>query len=275
MLLSVLCLGQQKLVVIKPVVNMHSAPDENSDVVSQAIYGTNVVVLEERGGWARVQTRDQYTGWIVLNVASPEDAPYGADGKVVQVRSLSANLYRETDVTAHAPLITVPFETPLAVIAEGSGNDAGWLQVRLADGRPAWVQNGDVSGEQKPLSIAESIDLAKRFLGVTYTWGGTSSFGFDCSGFTQMLVRNRGIVMPRDADQQAAWRGMMTVDRKHLRAGDLLYFGDSPDKITHTGMFIGHGQFIHDTVHDHPGVQVSRLQDQPWTKLLVACRRVK
>ena len=110
---------------------------------------------------------------------------------------------------------------------------------------------------------------------MTYTWGGTSSFGFDCSGFTQMLVRSRGIIMPRDADLQATWQGVIPVDRKHLRRGDLLFFGSAPDHITHTGMFIGHGQFIHDTTNEHPGVQISKLKDQPWTKILVASRRVK
>jgi cell wall-associated NlpC family hydrolase len=58
-----------------------------------------------------------------------------------------------------------------------------------------------------------------------------------------MLVRSRGINMPRDADLQAAWSGVIAVDRKHLRAGDLLFFGSAPDHITHTGMFIGHGEF--------------------------------
>jgi len=89
-----------------------------------------------------------------------------------------------------------------------------------------------------------------------------------------MVVRSRGVVMPRDADQQAVWEGAAAVDRKHLRAGDLLFFGSSVSQITHTGMFIGHGQFIHDTTYGHPGVQISRIQDQPWTKLLVACRRI-
>ena len=90
-----------------------------------------------------------------------------------------------------------------------------------------------------------------------------------------MLVRQRGIMMPRDADQQAAWSGVVPVQRRKLRPGDLLFFGSSPQKITHTGMYIGDGKFIHDTTHGHPGVQISRLADQPWTQLLVACRRVK
>lgn len=119
------------------------------------------------------------------------------------------------------------------------------------------------------------IDLAHRFLGITYTWGGVSSFGFDCSGFTQMLERQRGIEMPRDADLQAAWSGVVPVNRADLQPGDLLFFGSSPEKITHTGMYIGDGKFIHDTTHDHPGVQISTLDDQPWIKLLVAARRMK
>ena len=149
------------------------------------------------------------------------------------------------------------------------------LEVRLPDGRTAWIQNSDVIRDPKPLTIDESIALAKRFLGLPYLWGGRSSYGYDCSGFTQMLVRSRGINMPRDADLQAAWEGIAAVDRKELRAGDLLFFGGSADKITHTGMYIGGGEFIHDTTNGHPVIQISRLDDQPWTRLLVACRRVK
>jgi cell wall-associated NlpC family hydrolase len=132
-----------------------------------------------------------------------------------------------------------------------------------------------VAFDTKALSIPESVELAKRFLGFPYLWGGSSSFGYDCSGFTQMLVRSRGIVMPRDADLQAAWNGVVPIDRKHLRARDLLFFGASTEKITHTGMYIGKGKFIHSTTHDHPVVQISRLKDKPWTALLVASRRVE
>jgi len=169
----------------------------------------------------------------------------------------------------------IPFESHLEITAEGQGDHADWLQVRLVDGRSAWVQRGDVDLAPQKLTIEQSIALARRFLGITYTWAGTSSLGFDCSGFTQMLVRSRGIVLPRDADLQAVWPGAASVDRKHLRLGDLLFFGSSADHITHTGMFIGHGQFIHDTPRGHPGVQISRVKDQPWTRLLVSCRRVK
>ncbi len=81
--------------------------------------------------------------------------------------------------------------------------------------------------------------------------------------------------MPRDADKQATWSGVVAVDRKDLQPGDLLFFGASVHSITHTGMYIGDGQFIHDATSGRPVVQIGRVDDQPWTQLLVACRRVK
>jgi len=54
-----------------------------------------------------------------------------------------------------------------------------------------------------------------------------------------------------------------------------LYFGSAPEKITHTGMYIGDGQFIHATAHEKPVIQISRLTDPHWSQLLVAIRRLK
>lgn len=264
-------------VVVIPVADMHSAPSEDTDVVSQGILGVTVTVLEEKQGWAKVQTTDQYTGWMPLAATRPlaqSDRPYGAHGKVVMVESLLANLYREPDVTAHQPAMTLPFESHLEVFREPKDEEP-WLQVRLPDQRLLWIQRGDVISDLRPLTISESIELGKRFLGLPYHWGGTSSLGYDCSGFMQMLVRRRGIIMPRDADLQAGWGGVTAVERQHLIPGDLLYFGSAADKISHTGMYIGNGEFIHATTRDHPVIQISRLDDQPWTKILVACRRVK
>lgn len=273
-------------VVVVPVANMYSRPTEQSDVVSQAIYGSNVTLLVARGEWSRIQTSDHYKGWVasrhIRTILS--GSGYAVAGPTVEVESLFANVYREPDITKHKPLITVPFETRFEVTPPQSATKGksgatkipeGWVQVRLAGMTNGWIQDGDVISDPKPLTIPESIDLAKRFLGFPYLWGGRSSFGFDCSGFTQMLMHERGINMPRDADQQAAWKGVVAVDRKDLQAGDLLFFGSSPKNITHTGMYIGDGQFIHDTTNGHPVVQISTLQDDPWTRLLVACRRAK
>ena len=330
-LLAVLCVTSvfaknSTQVIVVPVANLYSHPSDQSDVVSQAIYGNNVTLLTARGEWCRIQTADHYKGWVpsrhlrLIQIG----AGYATAGPTIRVESLFANVYREPDVTRHKPVITVPFETLLELIPDetppdepkaadrkiaakpagaktaatktagsketGSqkpattpatktpatnGSHDGWLQVRLPGKTVAWIQSSDVVSDLKPLSIPESIELAKRFLGLPYLWGGTSSFGFDCSGFTQMLLRVRGFNMPRDADQQAAWKGLTAVERADLQPGDLLFFGSSPRNITHTGMFMGDGQFIQATTNGHPVIQISRLDDQPWTRLLVASRRTK
>jgi gamma-D-glutamyl-L-lysine dipeptidyl-peptidase len=268
--------GSPDLVVSQPVINMYKEATAASEVTSQALYGTGVQSIETRGDWVRIRTADGYTGWVgSADVKLQGKGPYAPERSFIRVTAISANLYREPDVTEHAPMLRLPWESILELAPDSPKDNIRWLKVRLVDGQTGWVQRGDVGEKRGPLSIQEVLQIARRFLGTTYTWGGISSFGFDCSGFTQMLVRQRGIDMPRDADLQAGWTGVVPVDRKDLQPGDLLFFGSSASRITHTGMYLGQGEFIHDTTHDHPGVQISRLDDLPWTKLLVATRRVK
>jgi cell wall-associated NlpC family hydrolase len=138
-----------------------------------------------------------------------------------------------------------------------------------------WIARGDLRFEPSRLTAAELPAFSKRFLGLPYLWGGTSTFGYDCSGFVQMLYRRLGVLLPRDSQAQADWRGLAPVGRKHLRRGDLLYFGSSDRQITHAGMYLGRGTFISATVHEHPVVRIDRLDDPFWDKLFVAARRLK
>jgi gamma-D-glutamyl-L-lysine dipeptidyl-peptidase len=277
MALALLATSLPPAVVLKPVANMYAQPDENTEVVSQAIYGTTAAVTEEKPGWLHIRTADDYTGWMPAadtRRPNPGEKPYGSNGHVAQVESLFANIYHEPNVTKRRPLITVPFETHLEVIAEPQ-DEPRWLEVRLPDDRSGWLQRGDITFDARPLSIEAAIELSRRFQGLPYTWGGTSSFGYDCSGFVQMLCRRRGVIIPRDADLQAAWNGVAPVKRDELKPGDLLFFGSAADHITHTGMYIGEGKFINATTWIHPVVQICELSDPHWTRLLVACRRLK
>jgi cell wall-associated NlpC family hydrolase len=260
-------------VVVAPVANMYSKPSLDADVVSQAIYGENVHLVEGTEGWARIRTPDDYAGWVPLAALRP-GPPYAGAGRVAEVRSLFAHIYREPDVTKHAPLATVPFEARLEVVYEPK-EDSKWAQVRLPDDRSGWVQTGDVAFDARPLTVPQLLEFSRRFLGLPYTWGGTSSFGYDCSGFMQMLARRRGALMPRDAQPQADWSGLETVERRNLKPGDLLYFGGSLKHVTHTGMYLGEGKFIDATTYQTPMVRIDNLADPHWAALLVAIRRVK
>jgi gamma-D-glutamyl-L-lysine dipeptidyl-peptidase len=270
--LALFAVALPNAVVLRPVLNLYSQPTEDADVVSQAIYGSNVGILEQKDGWARIRTFDDYTGWAPL-AGLHAGGPYASKGRVAEVQSLFAHIYREASVTKHAPLVTVPFETKLETIAEPEGQK--WIQVRLPDDRSGWAQLGDIVFDPKPIDISAMLALSRKFVGLPYTWGGTSSFGYDCSGFAQMLERRRGVMMPRDAQPQAQWSGVVAVTRQELQPGDLLYFGSSEKRITHTGVYLGGGQFINATTYETPMVRIDNLDEPHWTRLLVAMRRVK
>src|ERR1700733_7715170 len=85
-------------VVIKPVANMYAQPSEDAGVVSQAIYGSTVEVIEERFGWLHIRTADDYTGWMPgagARVSGTAERPYASAGRVAQVESLFAHIYHE------------------------------------------------------------------------------------------------------------------------------------------------------------------------------------
>src|ERR1035441_7566571 len=125
--LALFAAGLPNAVVLRPVANMYSKPTEDADVVSQAIYGSNVTLMEEREGWAHIRTADDYTGWTPLSMLRAGPAYAAGDG-AAEVVSLFAHIYRERNVTTHAPLLTVLFETRLEAVSKPSPEDR-WLQV--------------------------------------------------------------------------------------------------------------------------------------------------
>ena len=260
------------MVTAVPIANIYAQPSEDSEVISQSVYGFKLHCLDTLGEWIKVCARDAYAGWTLKSqFASPKTAVT----RSVRVESLSANVYREPDIKAHAPLLHLPWEACLDLLECTEDAQDRWLQVRLLDGQTAFLLRGDSDFDEHPLSQEEMVALAHRFLGITYTWGGISTFGFDCSGFMQMLHRQRGIVLPRDAQAQCDWPGFRAVCLENLVPGDLLFFTEQPPTITHVGLFLGAGIFVHSTTEGHPGVQISRLSDQPWSARLCAQRRLR
>ncbi len=92
---------------------------------------------------------------------------------------------------------------------------------------------------------SELVSTVQRFLGVPYRWGGEDrNNGFDCSGLTMVSYRLNGLNLPRNS--RAQFKAGRYVARKNLQKGDLVFFATQGGKrVTHVGMYIGNGQFIH------------------------------
>jgi hypothetical protein len=262
-------------VVIDGVANLYSEPSKAVDLVTQAILGTEVAIWETREGWYYVRLPDLYRGWIEASKVRLYDAgerPYASQGQVAEVEGLWAFVYLTPRVSTHPPVLTAPIGTRLEIESE----EGEWLRVLVPDRSQRWIQKGDVSIQpagtpRQRGSQQDLVDLAMRFLELPYLWGGTTPLGIDCSGLVQLVYHLNGVELLRDADIQYTQPGLEPVAREDLEAGDLVFFGQS--SITHVGMYIGNGQFIHATAHQRPVVQISSLEEPYWTQLFQGARR--
>jgi cell wall-associated NlpC family hydrolase len=109
---------------------------------------------------------------------------------------------------------------------------------------------------------------ALRFLGVPYVFGGTTASGFDCSGFVQHVFAMLGMALPRTADAQYD-AGRPAIGGP--RPGDLVFF-DTYGGVSHVGIYLGHGQFVH--ASSSHGVEVSRLSESYWAARYVGAKRL-
>lgn len=87
------------------------------------------------------------------------------------------------------------------------------------------------------------VSTAKKYVGVPYKSGGTTPKGFDCSGFVLYVYKLNKISMPRTTEAQ--YKNGKRISAKALRPGDLVFFQTSRNKISHVGIYIGNGQFVH------------------------------
>lgn len=237
-----------------PYVNMREAPSEKAKVASQAHFGEEIQVRKSMDGWTQIMTPDGYLGWAPKESFIARREPYCPDLELTRLR---AHIYAEKD-TEFGPIFTLPHGSKLPLI---DSSDPRWAKVLLPDLREAYVQKGDI--EPEPFDL---VAFSKKFLGIPYTWGGRTSFGYDCSGYVQMLYAKLGIRLPRDARQQIVDPRAQPVPLNQLILGDLLFWGKSEREIGHVGMFLGGEEFIHTSPRENrPYLRISKLTDFEWS----------
>lgn len=113
---------------------------------------------------------------------------------------------------------------------------------------------------------------ARALVGRPYRFGGSGPDTFDCSGLVFYIHRQMGLEVPRTALTQ--FRVATRVDRRELRPGDLVFFGDGSPEITHVGVFVGDGEFVHAPKTGRP-VSYARLDDEYFVQNFAGAGRLR
>lgn len=140
---------------------------------------------------------------------------------------------------------------------------------------------GDIIQNISPAEITNNlrdkassmIDTALNYLGVPYRYGGTTTSGFDCSGFTRYVFeKTLNISIPRTAAEQAHYSGFLKVSRDELQPGDLVFFNTMKRAYSHVGIYLGNGKFVH-SPRTGSVVRVDRIANSYWSARFDGARR--
>jgi len=200
-------------VCLLSVIPIRKMPDNCSEMVSQLLYGETFDITNSTGDWVEIKTHaDEYVGFI--NKKQCSNQPDSIETVVNTIFPYIKLSSKEQNIYAPAGSLL-----PANVI-----NNA---KVQL----PKYNHN-------------QLIQVAKQYLDAPYLWGGRTFMGIDCSGFTQVVFKQCGMQLPRDAYQQAETGNIVSFVESAM-PGDLAYFENEEGKITHVGIMMNNHQIIH------------------------------
>lgn len=206
---------------------LRAGPSPEASLDTEALHGERVTVYEEtEEGWSWGQlARDGYVGWLPSNALAAESAK-----PTHRVRALRTLVFPKPDIKS----------PPVASLSFGST-----IAMKREDSNFVVAESGGFVPKQHivPLDFREAdpVEVARRFFGTPYLWGGKTSAGLDCSGLVQLALQSAGFEFPRDSDMQrmigqpVAFAGEESV----LARGDLIFWKG------HVGFYAGEGRLVH------------------------------
>lgn len=230
------------------VSNLRAIPDHVSELVSQVMMGTPLKVLDCNEKWCRVQTPEYYIGWMDTSgfqrITQKELDRWKASNRYL-FNSISGNVYDAPG--KRGEVVSDLVQGDLFEVEEVSGR---FLKIKIPDGRTGYVRKADCIPFDHWINLEPGAQatssLARQMMGFPYLWGGTSVKAADCSGFVKQVYYMQGVILARDASQQARYGEAVDFNnRNNLQTGDLLFFGRDAQHITHVGIYLEKGNFIH------------------------------
>ncbi|MCC6492884.1 MAG: C40 family peptidase [Pirellulales bacterium] len=233
-------LGEERFGFVKSFNALSYAEPAEKEVVTDCLLGDPLFLLREEEGHFLVHGGDGYVGWVAAkNVHRVDEGKFAEYLQGPRVFLLTDHPSKDSAAGVEAPA-----GGRLKFVRE-EGDD---YVVLLPTGEPGKVAQSNSVLRQPP---RERIDVicgsARELLGTPYLWGGKTKRGVDCSGLVQVSFAAGGVSVPRDADEQCHV-GQLTGarwSRAAMQRGDTLYFLNGNGRVSHTGLYLGDGQFIH------------------------------
>lgn len=260
----------QRGIITASVLNVRIKPSTDSEIIKKLNEGTSISIVGQEKDWYQIIINSTQTGWVSREYVKV--VPNLPQAVIVEE---VASLRKENKLDAS---IIKSLKQNDTVYIEGYNE--GWYSVLTGDLEKGWIESKDAelqidlsrpisrSGSRtSPLSNIEEV--SRKYLGKKYAWGQTGPDRFDCSGFTYYILRTyygdylkqKGIDLPRTSRDQA--NVGTSVGRNALEVGDLVFFNTEAKigkSITHVGIYIGSGRFIHAS-SSKGNVMISSLEE--------------
>lgn len=227
-----------------PVSPLRAETSHKSEMVSQQLFGEKSTIVEiATDNWVKISLKyDGYEGWVQLShLAEIDEEHYLKVDK-----DLTSDWINEVDYNGH--IMFVPMGSSLSAFKNGK---AFWRKNSVNFKGKVW------NPEEIKITPKLIKQIVFKFLNTSYLWGGKSVFGIDCSGYTQMTYKFLNMALPRDAWQQAEG-GEVVNFLQEAKCGDLAFFDDEEEKITHVGILLND----HEIIHSSGKVRLDKIDTQ-------------